>query len=53
MSLKTIVKGRPNKGNTNNELIKYGLFAIKGRLFDKIIKKQIEVVQNLDYYLNE
>lgn len=34
-------------------MIKYGLFAIKGRTFDKIIKKQLEVVQNLDHYLYE
>ena len=34
-------------------MIKYGLFAVKGRLFDKIIKKQIEVAHNLDHYLNE
>ncbi len=35
------------------ETIKYGLFAIKGRAFDKIIKQQLEVVQNLEHYLNE
>lgn len=34
-------------------MIKYGLFAIKGRAFDKIIKQQLDVVQNLDYYLYE
>jgi dual specificity tyrosine-phosphorylation-regulated kinase 2/3/4 len=45
MSLKTIVKQR------NKELVRYGLFAVKGRTFDKIIKKQLEVVQNLDRYL--
>ena len=47
MSLKTIVK----KINEDEETIKYGLFAVKGRLFDKIIRKQIEVIQNLDHYL--
>ena len=35
MSLKTIVK---RKGQ---EVIRYGLFAIKGRAFDKIIKQQL------------
>ena len=35
------------------ETIKYGLFAVKGRLFDKIIRKQIEVIQNLDHFLYE
>lgn len=45
MSLKTIVQ---RKGK---ELIRYGLFAVKGRTFDKIIKKQLEVVQNLDKFL--
>lgn len=47
MSLKTIVK----KIDEDEETIKYGLFAVKGRLFDKIIRKQIEVIQNLDHYL--
>lgn len=47
MSLKTLVR---RKGC---DMIKYGLFAVKGRLFDKIIKKQIEVVQNLEHYLVE
>lgn len=47
MSLKTLVR---RKGC---DIIKYGLFAVKGRLFDKIIKKQIEVVQNLEHYLVE
>jgi hypothetical protein len=28
-----------------------GLFAVKGRIFQKIIQKQIEVVNNLDYYI--
>ena len=45
MSLKTVVRKK------STELIKYGLFAIKGRLFDKIIRRQIEVIQNLDHYL--
>ncbi len=47
MSLKTIVR---KKGK---ELVRYGLFAVKGRTFDKIIKKQVEVVQNLERYLGE
>lgn len=47
MSLKTIVTRK------SIEAIKYGLFAIKGRAFDKIIKKQLDVVQNLDKYLSE
>lgn len=47
MSLKTIVKRK------NKELIRYGLFAVKGRTFDKIIRKQLEVVQNLDKFLAE
>lgn len=37
------VKGRQEK--------KFGLFAVKGRLFQKIIEKQVEVIQNLDWYL--
>ncbi len=28
-----------------------GLFAVKNRVFSKIIQKQIEVVNNLDYHL--
>jgi dual specificity tyrosine-phosphorylation-regulated kinase 2/3/4 len=47
MSLKTIVRKK------NAEVIRYGLFAIKGRAFDKIIKQQLEVVQNLEHYLYE
>ncbi len=47
MSLKTIVK---KKGK---EMVRYGLFAVKGRTFDKIIKKQVEVVQNLERYIVE
>ena len=30
-----------------------GLFAVKGRLFNKIINKQIDVVQNLEYNLKQ
>lgn len=45
MSLKTIVKRK------HQEVIRYGLFAIKGRAFDKIIKQQLEVVQHMDQYL--
>lgn len=41
MSLKTIVKRK------NQEVVRYGLFAIKGRAFDKIIKQQLEVVQHM------
>ena len=29
-----------------------GLFAVKNRVFAKIIQKQIEVVNNLDYHLD-
>jgi dual specificity tyrosine-phosphorylation-regulated kinase 2/3/4 len=47
MSLKTIVKKKAV------EVIKYGLFAIKGRAFDLIIRQQLEVVQNLDHFLYE
>lgn len=47
MSLKTIVRRR------GAEAVRFGLFAIKGRAFDKIIKQQLEVVQNLDHYLYE
>ena len=47
MSLKTIVKHK------NQELIKYGLFAAKGRVFEAIIERQIEVIKNLDRYLDE
>ena len=47
MSLKTIVKRR------NQEVVRYGLFAIKGRAFDKIIKQQLDVVQHMDKYLYE
>ncbi len=47
MSLKTLVTRR------GNDIVKYGLFAVKGRLFDKIIKKQLQVVKDLDEYLSE
>lgn len=30
-----------------------GIFAVKGRIFQKIIEKQIEVTKNLEYYINE
>lgn len=46
MSLKTIVKKK------EKEQIEYGLFAVKGRVFDKIIERQIEVVTHLDEYLD-
>jgi hypothetical protein len=29
-----------------------GLFAVKNRVFSKIIQKQIEVVNNIDYHLD-
>ena len=47
MSLKTIVRKK------NQEVVRYGLFAIKGRAFDKIIKQQLEVVQHIDHYIYE
>ncbi|EAS00330.2 Serine/Threonine kinase domain protein (macronuclear) [Tetrahymena thermophila SB210] len=47
MSLKTIVK---HKGQ---ELIRHGLFAAKGRVFENIIEKQIEVVKSIDTYIDE
>ena len=37
----------------NQEVIRYGLFAIKGRDFDKTIKQQLEVVQHMEQYLYE
>jgi len=30
-----------------------GLFAVKNRVFAKIIQKQIDVVNNLDYHLDQ
>lgn len=30
-----------------------GLFAVKNRVFSKIIQKQIEVISNLDYHLDQ
>ncbi|CAK66716.1 unnamed protein product (macronuclear) [Paramecium tetraurelia] len=36
----------------NKEVIEQGLFAVKNRAFDQIINKQIHVVKNLDYYLD-
>ena len=47
MSLKTIVT------KNGKELIDYGLFAVKGRVFDKIIERQIEVISNLDSYIDK
>jgi dual specificity tyrosine-phosphorylation-regulated kinase 2/3/4 len=49
MSLKTLA----TKYEDKTEHIKYGLFAVKGRLFDKIIRRQIEVIQNLDQCLEQ
>ena len=46
MSYKTIVTKK------NKEIISFGLFAVKNRVFDKIIEKQIEVANNLDFYLD-
>ncbi|CAK85917.1 unnamed protein product (macronuclear) [Paramecium tetraurelia] len=47
MSLKTIVT------KNGKEVIDYGLFAVKGRVFDKIIDRQMEVIQNLDSYIDK
>lgn len=44
MSIDTKIQGRGNRVT--------GLFAIKNRVFAKIIQKQIEVVCNLDHHLN-
>lgn len=43
MSIPTQISGHQQKY--------LGLFAVKGRLFNKIISKQIDVVQNLEYNL--
>ncbi|CAD8099105.1 unnamed protein product [Paramecium sonneborni] len=47
MSLKTIVS------KNGKEVIDYGLFAVKGRVFDKIIDRQMEVISNLDTYIEK
>jgi hypothetical protein len=44
MSIDTKIQGRGSKVT--------GLFAIKNRVFAKIIQKQIEVISNLDYHLD-
>lgn len=44
MSIETRIEG------TNERVT--GLFAVKNRVFGKIIAKQIEVVSDLDYYLD-
>jgi dual specificity tyrosine-phosphorylation-regulated kinase 2/3/4 len=44
MSIDTRIEGRGNRVT--------GLFAAKNRVFAKIIQKQIEVVSNLEYHLN-
>ncbi len=44
MSIETKVEDR--KGRVT------GLFAVKNRVFSKIIQKQIEVVSNLNYHLD-
>jgi hypothetical protein len=43
MSIKTRIE--------NKNVFATGLFAVKGRLFPKIIAKQIEVVKKLDSHL--
>jgi dual specificity tyrosine-phosphorylation-regulated kinase 2/3/4 len=43
MSIPTKIEGVSQKVS--------GLFAVKGRLFNKIISKQIDVVENLEYNL--
>jgi dual specificity tyrosine-phosphorylation-regulated kinase 2/3/4 len=35
-----------------NEMVT-GLFAVKNRVFNRIVQKQIEVVQQLDFHLRE
>ncbi|KAL4477752.1 hypothetical protein ABPG72_018926 [Tetrahymena utriculariae] len=47
MSLKTKINFQ------GQELIKCGLFAVKNRVFESIIQKQIETINNLDFILNE
>lgn len=32
---------------------KFGLFAVKGRVFQKIIDKQVDVIKNLDYFITQ
>lgn len=44
MSIETRIEEKGNAKVT-------GLFAVKNRVFAKIIQKQIEVVNNLDYHL--
>lgn len=52
-----IVSGLPLwmsvKTRLPSQRVAMGLFAIKNRVFTKIIQKQIEVVENLDYHLKE
>jgi dual specificity tyrosine-phosphorylation-regulated kinase 2/3/4 len=45
MSIETKIDDKPMPRVT-------GLFAVKNRVFSKIIQKQIEVVNNLDYHLD-
>jgi dual specificity tyrosine-phosphorylation-regulated kinase 2/3/4 len=45
MSIETKIEER-NGGKVT------GLFAVKNRVFSKIIQKQIEVVSNLDHHLD-
>ena len=44
MSIKTKIE--------NRDVFSAGLFAVKGRLFPKIIAKQIEAVKRLDHHLD-
>ena len=44
MSIETKIEERNNRVT--------GLFAVKNRVFAKIIQKQIDVVSNLDYHLD-
>lgn len=47
MSLKTIVKDK------EKEVLRQGLFASKGRVFEKIVEKQMHVVANLNTYIDD
>ena len=45
MSIETRIEERGNAKVT-------GLFAVKNRVFSKIIQKQIDVISNLEYHLS-
>jgi len=47
MSLKTIINFK------GQDLIRTGLFATKGRVFESIISRQTEVANNIDDYLDK